>query len=417
MIRSCLLALTLMTPIAQAQVMEGVPPSRDGQVTFENYREPPFSRWAFRNMGAPANVVMVPRQGNIHQLSRSTESMEGAIEFDRSFADNHANGVIVVHDGTILHERYFGDFNEHAQHIWFSMTKSLVSASLGPLLASGEVDLQDSPADYVPELADSGFARTTLQEVLDHSTAIDFKENYTDPRSDFFRYYAPALNMAWLPGAADVKPGKTKIYGVHDFLVEFIKPDARLQPGDAFDYNSANADVLGWVIARVSGKPLQQYLQETIWSKLGAEHDAYMVADRAYMAVATGGMNSTLRDAARFGMMIRDRGRFGETQVIPAAWIDQTLRLNRRHISNMAANRKYSGDPWVAYHNMWWVLDANRGEYAANGIHGQTIYINQSANTVMVWFSSQPVASAASNPSYHAKLEAARRLANRLAED
>ena len=92
----------------------------------------------------------------------------------------------------------------------------------------------------------------SIQQVLDHTTAIDFKENYTDPTSDFFRHYAPALNMAWLPGAADVQPGQSKIYGVHDFLSQFIHPDARLKPGAAFDYNSSNTDLLGWLIARIS---------------------------------------------------------------------------------------------------------------------------------------------------------------------
>jgi CubicO group peptidase (beta-lactamase class C family) len=80
----------------------------------------------------------------------------------------------------------------------------------------------------------------------------------------------------------------------------------------------------------------------------------------------------------------------------------------------MAANPKYGEDPWVAYHNMWWVLDAEAGEYCAVGIHGQVIYINRKADTVMVWFSSQPGASAAGNKDFHSKLSAARALATSL---
>jgi len=80
----------------------------------------------------------------------------------------------------------------------------------------------------------------------------------------------------------------------------------------------------------------------------------------------------------------------------------------------MSANRKYQGDPWIAYHNMWWVLNANPGEYCAVGIHGQVIYINRAADTVMAWFSSQPTASSAGNPTFHAKLAAARNLARQL---
>ena len=420
----------LSPPVAAAesevvQPMQGVPPSRESQVTMGNYRDHPMSQWAFHNAGAPLNVVMIPRQGDIRPLpgplrpelgDRQFTDLHGRkLSFDALFEANYADGVVIVQGSRLLHESYFNGFNPHAQHIWFSMTKSLASTAFGLLVEQGKVDLQASPVKYIPELGGSGFERVTIQQVLDHATAIDFKENYTDHSSDFFRYYAPALNMAWLPGAADVQPGDTDIYGVHDFLVKFIKPDPELQPGAAFDYNSSNADVLGWLVARISGQTFQDYVQQNIWAKLGAEHDAYIVVDRAYMPVVTGGMNTTVRDAARFGMMVRDRGEFAGEQVIPAAWIDASLDISDQVRANMAANPKYGDDPWVAYHNMWWVLDERAGEYCAVGVHGQVIYINRSADTVMAWFSSQPGASAARNPDFHSKLNAARELAAALA--
>jgi CubicO group peptidase (beta-lactamase class C family) len=401
--------------------MQGVPPTRESQVTMANYRDYPMSKWAFRNAGAVLNTVMVPRQGEIRLLpgplrpeigERLITDPQGLeLSFDALFESNYADGVVVMQGSRLLHEAYFHDFNERSHHIWFSMTKSLASTVFGLLVAEGKVDLAASPAKYIPELRGSGFERVTIQQVLDHATAIDFKENYTDPQSDFFRFYGPALNMGWLPGAADVQPGDAEIYGVQDFLVQFIKPDPALAPGEAFDYNSSNADLLGWLIARISGETLQDYVQQTLWARLGTEHDAYFAVDRALVPVATGGMNTTLRDAARFGMMIRDRGEFAGQQLIPAEWVDASLQVSEKLKANMAANPKYKEEPWTAYHNMWWILDSEKGEYCAVGIHGQVIYINRSADTVMAWFSSQPVASAARNPEFRAKLQAARELA------
>lgn len=401
--------------------MQGIPPTRESQVTMANYRDYPMSMWAFRNADAVLNTVMIPREGEIRPLPGPlrpelgerlfTDPQEKEISFDALFEANYADGVLVMQGSRLLHEAYFHDFNERSHHIWFSMTKSLVSTVFGLLVAEGKVDVGASPAKYIPELKGSGFERVTIQQVLDHTTAIDFKENYTDLQSDFALFYAPALNMGWLPGAADVQPGDAKVYGVQDFLVQFIKPDPALKPGEAFDYNSSNADLLGWLIARVSGEPLQDYIQRNVWAKLGAEHDAYIAVDRALVPVATGGMNTTLRDAARFGMMIRDRGEFAGQQVIPAQWVDATLQVSDKVAANMAANPKYGEEPWTAYHNMWWILDADKGEYCAVGIHGQVIYINRSADTVMAWFSSQPGASAARNPEFRAKLQAARELA------
>ena len=431
-LQTCLLATiwALISPgaisseVSGNKPMQGVPPSRDFQVTMQNYRDYPASRWAFRNAGAPLNVVMIPRQGEIVSLQGPTTPQLGQfkatgpegnqIEFDAAFAASYADGVGVVQGSRLLHERYFGDFSAHAQHIWFSMSKSLASAVFGLLVAADKVDLQASPADYIPELLGSGFERVTIQQVLDHATSIDFHETYTNPDSDFFRYYAPALNMGWLPGSADIQPQAAEIYGVHDFLGRFIKADPKRSPGDNFDYNSSNADVLGWLIARISGLPFQDYVQQNIWAKLGAEHDAYIAVDRAYVSAVTGGMNSTLRDALRFGIMIKDRGVFNGQQVIPASWIDKTLQVSEQLKTNMRNNNKYQADPWQAYHNMWWILDADAGEYCAVGIHGQVIYINRKADTVMAWFSSQPGASSANNPDFRLKLDAARQLAASL---
>ena len=406
--------------------MQGVPPSRESQVTMANYRDYPASRWAFRNAGAPMHVVMIPRGGNIRQFAAASrpelaefkvvDPQGEAKGFDQLFKDNYADGLVIAQGQKVLHERYFGDFSEHDAHIWFSMSKSLASTAFGLLVDQGLVDLQASPAKYIPELVGSGFERVSIQQVLDHGTSIDFHETYTNVDSDFARYYAPALNMGWMPGAADVQPDNAEIYGVHDFLGRFIKPDPDRVPGDNFDYNSANADVLGWLIARLSGQPFQDYIEDNIWSKIGAEHDAYILVDRAYMPAVTGGMNSTARDALRFGMMVRDRGEYNGQRIIPASWIDATLDVSDRLLANMQANTKYQNESWSAYHNMWWILDAAAGEYCAVGIHGQVIYINRRADTVMVWFSSQPGAASPGNPNFRAKLQAARQLAVSLSQ-
>ena len=413
-----------LDPIVTQEPMQGVPPARESQVTMQNYREYPMNKWAFRNAGAPLNIVMIPRAGTIFPLpgpskpalgQRLFTTAQGQQQsFDDLFESNYADGVVVMKGNRLVYEKYFHGFHADAQHIWFSMSKSMASSAFGLLVAQGKVDLNASPADYIPELKGSGFERVTIQHVLDHATAIDFKETYTDFTSDFALKYAPAMNMGYLPGARDAQPSNTKILGVHDFLAHYIKPDLSIEPGSNFDYNSTNADLLGWLIARISGQPVEEFLQKNIWAKLGAEHDAYIAVDRAFMPVMTGGVNTTLRDAARFGMMIRDRGRFNGQQVIPKKWVDASLEITPTLRANMAKNPNYGEEPWTAYHNMWWILDETIGEYCAVGIHGQIIYINRKADTVMTWFSSQPVAGAARNLNFRAKLQAARELARTL---
>ena len=416
-------SLSYSEPESQS-VMEGTPPTRDSQATMKNYRDYPFSGWTFQNMGAPLNIVMIPRGGDIAELNQpSNQALGKKIFIDKTGAEmtledlfkvHFARGMILIQDDKVLYEKYFDGFGPHKQHIWFSMSKSLASAALGILVEQGKIDVKKSPAHYIPELKNSGFERVTIQNLLDMATSIDFKETYTDMTSDFALKYAVAMNMGWLPGARDAQPESTEIYGVHDFLSKYIKPNKELEPGTDFDYNSSNADVIGWLISRVSGQPYEQFISEQIWSKLGMEHDAYFTVDRAFMPVVTGGMNSTLRDAARFALMIRDEGRVKNKQLIPSEWINSALNIDEKLKSHMTANPKYGEESWEAYHNMWWILDGEKGEFCATGIHGQVIYINRSKNTVMVWFSNQPGAAAPKNINYQSKLNAARSLVNSL---
>ena len=416
-------SLSYSEPDSQS-VMEGTPPTRDSQATMKNYRDYPFSGWTFQNMGAPLNIVMVPRGGDIAELNQpSNQALGKKIFIDKTGAEmtledlfkvHFARGMILIQDDKVLYEKYFDGFGPHKQHIWFSMSKSLASAALGILVEQGKIDVKKSPAHYITELKNSGFERVTIQNLLDMATSIDFKETYTDMTSDFALKYAVAMNMGWLPGARDAQPESTEIYGVHDFLSKYIKPNKELEPGTDFDYNSSNADVIGWLISRVSDQPYEQFISEQIWSKLGMEHDAYFTVDRAFMPVVTGGMNSTLRDAARFALMIKNEGKVNNKQLIPSAWINSALNIDEKLKSYMATNPKYGEESWEAYHNMWWILDSEKGEFCATGIHGQVIYINKSKNTVMVWFSNQPGAAAPKNINYQSKLNAARSLVNSL---
>ena len=416
-------SLSYSEPDSQS-VMEGTPPTRDSQATMKNYRDYPFSGWTFQNMGAPLNIVMVPRGGDIAELNQPSNQALGKKTFidktgaemtlENLFKVHFARGMILIQDDKVLYEKYFDGFGPHKQHIWFSMSKSLASAALGILVEQEKIDIRRSPAHYIPELKNSGFERVSIQNLLDMATSIDFKETYTDTTSEFALKYAVAMNMGWLPGARDAQPESTEIYGVHDFLSKYIKPNKELEPGTDFDYNSSNADVIGWLISRVSGQPYEQFISEKIWSKLGKEHDAYFTVDRAFMPVVTGGMNSTLRDAARFALMIKNEGKVNNEQLIPSAWINSALNIDEKLKSHMTTNPKYGEESWEAYHNMWWILDSEKGEFCATGIHGQVIYINRSKNTVMVWFSNQPGAAAPKNINYQSKLNAARSLVNSL---
>ena len=85
-------------------------------------------------------------------------------------------------------------------------------------------------------------------------------------------------------------------------------------------------------------KPLNDVIRDEVWAKLGTEHDAFIAVDRAYIPVATGGYNATARDAARFGVMIRDKGVFRGERVLPASWLEHMVDVKDSDREAMARN-------------------------------------------------------------------------------
>jgi len=370
-------------------------------------------------------VLMIPRGGAVHVFKETKNNIAGSTTvtiaenktetFESVFKNNEADGVIIVQDTKILYENYWNGLSRDYQHIWYSMTKSLTSTALGILVAQNKIDLLASPVKYVPELKGSPWERTTIQDILNMSTALGYAESYTDTSNFFYKYYGSASHFFYAPGG-DTDPKTATVLGTYDFLTKKAIPNNDLQPGYKFEYNSSNVDVISWIISRITGKTYNEFIQENIWSKIGAEHDAYITADQSYTAMATGGMNTTLRDAALFGTFILNRGKINGKQLVPANWIDETLKLTAADKERYSRNDVYvkAGMPWVAYKNFWWILDETKGEYCALGIHGQVIYINRSANIVIAFFSSQPVAGSSASKNFLPKLNACRSFAKKF---
>lgn len=413
---------------SQTKVMDGFPPTRESQVTLKNYRTYPYSQWSFRNTGAPLHVIMVPRSGAVYSFNElpdktianfTTVDTDGkASTFENIFKDFYADGVIVTKNNSVLYENYWNGLTRDYQHIWFSATKSMTSTALGILVEQGKIDLSASPARYIPELKGSAYERSTIQDVLNMSTALGFQEEYVDTASFYQKFYAPLNGLNYSP-KPESEVMTADVWGSYDFLAKKATSNKEMKPGYKFEYNSTNTDVAGWLISRISGKSFADFIHENIWAYIGAEHDAYLTVDRAYMGVAMGGMNTTLRDAALFGNLILNRGYIGGKQIVPASWVDETLKLNKEDKERFARSDVSTRTPWVGYKNFWWILDETKGEYCGLGVQGQLIYINRSANMVIAYFSSQPLTSVTSSSVYKAvysKLNACRGLAKSMSK-
>ena len=226
------------------------------------------------------------------------------------------------------------------------------------------------------------------------TTGLQYSENYADPKAEIWDHVR-AGNVSPRP------PGYAGPQTFYEFLVTVKKLGNH---GEAFAYKTVNTDTLGWVIARVTGKSVGANLQERIWSKLGAEQDAYFAIVSVGTEFAGGGLNTGLRDLARFGEMMRLDGRFNGQQIVPKAVVEDIRRGgDKAHF----AKAGYALLPGWSYRNMWWVSHNEHGAFSARGVHGQLVYIDPTAEMVIARYASFPLAANAnidptSLPAYHA---------------
>lgn len=368
---------------AELGLMQGAPPPPDKRVTLHNFLEPPYNRWGLQHVRELVPTRAVPNGDGPAPLPRKPVELA---ELEVTFPDGrrasvgdwletaYTDGFIVLHDGAVVFERYGNGQVPERPHLMFSVTKSFTGTLTLMLAEEGRIDLEATVARYVPELAETAFGDATVQQMLDMTNSIDYDETYYDPDADITGFLD-----AMMPAGEGLY---RNLQGLERHHPEYVH-------GEAFHYVTPDPEVLGWIIRRVTGKTLADNLSERIWVPLGAADDAYYWLDFHGVEMAGGGLAMTLRDAARFGQMILQNGRYNGRQVISAN-IAQRIRTKR----NFDTFTRFYDDPWYgeiadSYHDQWWGY-TGQNAVAALGIHGQFIYIHSDAGVVIAKQSSDP---------------------------
>ena len=346
-----------------------------------------------RGLGAPL-ALEVALDDSIDALTFLPWDLQTPMTWEESLWHNYTDGILILHRGKIIYERYFAELSEEKVHAAMSVTKSFTGTLAATLLAEGLLDEDEHVMTYVPELKGSAFADATLRQVMDMTTALRYSENYADPNAEVWRYSEAGSPMP--------KPaGYEGPIGYFEYLQTVQKEG---EHGDAFAYKTINADALGWIIARVAGKSVADLLSKSVWRKLGMEQSGYYQVDQKGTPFAGGGLSAGLRDMARFGELIRNKGVWQGEQILPREAVEDIQEGGSKEAFAKAGYTALQG--W-SYRNMWWVTHNAHGAFAARGVHGQTIYIDPAAEMVLVRFASHPVAANAANdpwslPAYEA---------------
>jgi len=378
--------------------MQGFPPPEDKRIRYtdSDYFSFPKLRWTachFRQLMPTVGVsrgtgaaTPLPQQldAGIDALPFTPLNTATRMTWAQSLQANYTDGIIVLHDGVVVYERYAGCLEAQGQHGAMSVTKSVTGLLGEMLVAEGVIDENETVGTIIPELAHSAFADATVRQVLEMTTALRYSEDYADPNAEVWQYAAAGSTLPPAPGYRGPR-------SYYEYL-QTVRRQGR--HGDGFGYKTINTDALGWIIARRTGKPVSTLLSERIWRHLGAEQDAYYTVDSSGTPFAGGGFNAGLRDLARLGQLLLDDGRAHGEQIVPAAAI---ARIRAGGDKRAFAKAGYALLPGWSYRGMWWVSHNPHGAYMARGVHGQALYIDPTARVVIARFGSHPIAGNSAN--------------------
>ena len=344
----------------------------DLETAVRNFRNT-HRHFPVRMVEAPASPSPLPvaaRQlGEVEfMFGDSLHTMEDYLE------GNRVAGFLVLHNGEIVHETYRHGNREDTRWMSMSVAKSVSSVLTGAALKQGYISDIDDPVNrYVPELEGTPYDGVTVRQVLTMTSGVEWDETYTDPRSDRRRLLEAQLS------------------GERGAVLDVMKGLNRAaEPGTEFLYNTGESQIIAEVLSSATGKTLSDFLSESIWKPMGAEHEALWWLDAENgIEIAGSGLSATLRDYGRFGLFVLNNGRVNgngnenRESLLPEGWMEQS-----------STPMVLPDGTEIDYGYAWWTgtIPAARqdGAFSADGIFGQTIYINPAANVVIVTLGAWP---------------------------
>ncbi len=363
-------------------------PRPDG-VTGATWQFGPLNRWAYTHIreilptkDIPNDYRMVrPLKGLSSAAGNLDIALEGRqVQLSAAMDQNYIDGILVIKNGQVVVERYAGTLTPQRTHLLWSISKTVTGLTAASVAADGLIDLEKTVGDYVPALAESGWGKDKLRALLDMRDTSNWNEDYSAPDSTVRRQdCADGL----LTGEMCLD---TKVIGNYKFLPAVGRDESRF---DTFIYKSGTTDVIAWVLEAATGKRFADLVSERIWKPMGAERSAAITVDVSGFTLASGGMVATLRDLARVGQLMLDRGKVGDQQIVPANWLDDIF--NQPGDPSWSSLRPEGTAPY--YRSFVWGVGDGKGTVQARGVHGQIIDVSPSTGTVVAVFSSWPDAS------------------------
>ncbi|MEY3235992.1 MAG: hypothetical protein RI883_93 [Bacteroidota bacterium] len=270
--------------------------------------------------------------------------------------DLDTRAFLVFKGDSIVYEKYFDKHRLNTVSNSFSAAKTVVALLIGIAVEEGKIKSLDEPVfNYIPEFSANGKEKITIRHLLMMSSGLDWEESSSNPLSDNAESYYG-----------------TDLHGL------VTRQKVVTTPGKAFNYQSGNSQLLGYIIEKATGKTVSEYTQEKIWNRIGTEHEAYWSLDKE-----NGDEKSfcclyaTARDFGRLGKLILNEGKCGKQQIIPLWYMKEMCQVPNLTTEEHVPNKRYGL-------HIWTYQGETNPIYYCRGIKGQYIISIPTENLVIV---------------------------------
>jgi CubicO group peptidase (beta-lactamase class C family) len=291
-------------------------------------------------------------EAKVSKIPDSVTVKKEKTSFETYLEDNETVAFLVIRNDTLLYENYWYNYHRSSIVPSFSMAKSVTSILIGIAIEEGLITSVDEPVTaYIPELKDNGFDKVSLEHLLQMTSGLKFNEGYYNPFGTVATfYYGRRLRKA------------------------IEKLELENPPGVGFDYTSGEAQLLGLVLERaLNGQTVSSYLEEKLWKPLQMEYDASWSIDKKKNGLEKTFccLNARARDFAKLGRLYLNKGNWNGQQIVSKAWVERSTAVDTT-----------KGSSWE-YQYQWWI-PTKTGDFMAEGILGQYIYVNPKTNLIIV---------------------------------
>jgi len=306
---------------------------------------------------------------------------EKETSLDQICDEKQVNGVIVLHKGQVVYERY-PEMEPTDKHFLGSVSKTFLATIIAHLADEGKLTEQDPIGKYIIEFKGKPLENVTIENLLRMTSGINCREmdkgSFTDPNHCLYKLLQHSAVYT------EPKPG------FEESLIELLASSGKIEPaGQTYDYTSANSVILTTIAERVSSKPFHELVQEYIWTKIGAEDDARVTLSSTGVAGSYGLMLMRLRDLVRYGLAFTDDA---TTKIASARYINQihtgdsALFRSEGGTDQHLRKQFYEGQgaDFQSYH---WDVIFEDGDFFKEGFGGQGLYISPSKRLIIGFFS------------------------------